>query len=189
MPTAAPKKPEKAPFFLPSLQERQANPAIANTNTTQDLAAIEQERSRIMKMDRQNTISKFTSLLRDASDTGDFASFIAHLKSLNPAAADIEIRSLSSPTTSFDPESDACNELVAFVRALSYLCTSKRDFELGQAWMAVFLKVHSDVVIEDSELRESVKEWRDRVVEEKERVEMLAQYCGGMVGFLRAARV
>ncbi|KAG9948375.1 U3 small nucleolar RNA-associated protein, partial [Aureobasidium melanogenum] len=189
MPTAAPKKPEKAPFFLPSLQERQANPAIANTNTTQDLAAIEQERSRIMKMDRQNTISKFTSLLRDASDTGDFASFIAHLKSLNPAAADIEIRSLSSPITSFDPDSDACNELVAFVRALSYLCTSKRDFELGQAWMAVFLKVHSDVVIEDSELRDSVKEWRDRVVEEKERVEILAQYCGGMVGFLRAARV
>ena len=55
--------------------------------------------------------------------------------------------------------------------------------------MAVFLKVHSDVVIEDTELRMSVKEWRDRVVEEKERVEMLAQYCGGMVGFLRAARV
>lgn len=188
-PIAAPKKPEKAPFFLPSLQERQANPAIANGTSSQDVAALEAERSRIMKMDRQSTVSKFTSHLRQASETGDFEAFITHLKTLSPAAADIEIRSLSSPITSLDSDSDACNELVAFVRALSAVCASRRDFELGQAWMAVFLKVHSDVVVEDLELREQVREWRDRMAEEKERVEMLAQYCGGMVGFLRAARV
>lgn len=188
-PIAPPKKPEKAPFFLPSLQERQNNPALKQQGESQDLVSLEQERSRIMKMDRNGNLGTFTALLRSASDSGDYAPFLSHLKTLNPAAADVEIRSLSSALTSLSGNTDECNELVAFAKALTSLLRVKRDFELGQAWMAVFLKVHADVVAEDDALRAAITEWRECARTERERVENLSEYCNGMVGYLRAARV
>ena len=188
-PIAPPKKPEKAPFFLPSLQERQNNPSLQQDPASQDLASLEQERSRIMKMDRQGNLGTFSVLLRDSAQSGNYTMFLSHLKNLSPAAADVEIRSLSSATTSLSGDADQSNELVAFVKALTSLLNSKRDFELGQAWMAVFLKMHADVVIEDEELKETVREWQESVGREKERVERLSEYCNGMVGYLRAARV
>lgn len=187
-PLAPPKKPEKAPFFLPSLQERQNNPALSASDS-QDLVALEQERSRITKMDRSGTLGTFTTLLRHAAANGDFSRFLTHLKNLNPAAADVEIRSLSSATTSLSGDRDQSNELAAFVHALTGLLRSKTDFELGQAWMAVFLRMHADVVVEDEELRDAVGEWRDVLLVERERVEGLSEFCNGMVGYLRAARV
>lgn len=187
-PIAPPKKPEKAPFFLPSLQERQNNPALQN-GETQDLANLEQERSRILKLDRAGSLGTFTKLLHVAADTGDYGRLLLHLKNLSPAAADVEIRSLSSATTSLSGDADQSNELVTFVKALTGLLYSKRDFELGQAWMSVFLRMHADVVVEDDDLREAVREWQEAVRVEKERVETLSEYCNGMVGYLRAARV
>lgn len=189
-PIAPPSKPENAPFFLPSLQERQKNPSLASATTTQDLATLDAERSRIMKLDRAGSVSTFTSLLRAAALTHEYTGFVAELKGLNPAAADVEIRSLASATTSlFSGDQGQCNELVVFVNALTDLLRRRQDFEVGMAWMSVFLKVHADVVVEDEELREAVAEWRDCCASEKERVEGLAGYCGGMIGFLRAARV
>lgn len=191
-PTAPPKKPEKAPFFLPSLQDRQDNPLLSRTGDSQDaaaLATLDRERSRIMKMDRVATVGTFTSLLRDARTTNNHVPFLSHLKTLPPAAADVEIRSLSSAATSLSGDPDQDNELVAFVQALTSLLHSKRDFELGQAWMAVFLKVHADVLGVDEELRDAVREWQVVAKEEKKRVELLSEYCNGMVGYLRAARV
>ncbi|KAL1311321.1 hypothetical protein AAFC00_001499 [Neodothiora populina] len=188
-PIAPPKKPEKAPFFLPSLQERQNNPALRQDAHSQDLASLEQERSRIMRMDRGGKLGTFTSHLRNAADTADYSGFVSHLKTLNPAAADVEIRSLSSATTSLSGDDHQANELVAFVEALTSLMRSKRDFELGQAWMAVFLKVHADVIGEDEDLRDAVEEWQGAARAEKERVETLSEYCNGMIGYLRAARV
>ena len=55
--------------------------------------------------------------------------------------------------------------------------------------MAVFLKVHADVVVEDEEVRMVVAEWRGVAEEETRRVERLSEFCGGLVGYLRAARV
>lgn len=174
-PIEPPKKPEKAPFFLPSLQDRQAVQAPATEQQTTALE-LEKERSRVLKSARSGTNqSTFTALLHSPSPEP----FIAHLKTLPPAAADIEIRSLR-------PERD---ELVAFVRALVWLLEQRRDFELGQAWMAVFLRVHGDFVGGEEGLREEVERWRGALERERERVGGLAGFAGGMVGWLRAAKV
>ena len=179
-PIAPPKKPEAAPFFLPSLQERQT---LLSASTSTDLVALEAERSRIMRMDRASNASRFTTLLHSCDQAGEYADFLALVRELNPAAADVEIRSLARATEG------GVDELVAFVQALRELLASKRDFELGQAWMSVFLRLHGDVVVEDEELRDVVSLWRDEAREEKERVGNLAEYCGGLVNFLRAGRV
>ncbi|KAK4542568.1 hypothetical protein LTR36_006616 [Oleoguttula mirabilis] len=179
-PIEPPKKPEKAPFFLPSLQDRQGAQAAPSQDMV-SAAELEKERTRVLKLTREGGRSTFSTLLDAAGNggTADYAPFVEHLKGLSPAAADIEIRSLSV-------END---EMVTFVHALAWVLRSRRDFELAQAWMGVFLRIHGDLVFNVKELGEAVGEWRQAMEEEKMRVQRLAGYCGGVVGYLRAARV
>ena len=169
-PKEPPKPPEKAPFFLPSLEAKSA-PAMTQDKVTPT------ERSRILKLDRISTESPFTVTLRTGTQTRDYAPFIDHLKSLPPSAADIEIRSLKP------------NESVPFVTALRWRLQQRRDYELVQAWMAVFLKIHGETVCDDSMLVEALQAWRLEQAEEGRRLGELVGYCGGVVGFLRSARV
>jgi len=182
-PIEPPKKPEKAPFFLPSLQDRQGAKTTAGAaGAQQDVvsqAEIEKERSRVLKLTREGGRSAFTTLLHTAGQSSDYTPFLDHLKSLSPAAADIEIRSLSI-------END---EMVTYVHALMWLMKERRDFELAQAWMGVFLRVHGDLAFNVEELGQAVEEWRVLMEEERRRVQRLAGYCNGVVGWLRAARV
>ena len=185
-PTEPPRKPEKAPFFLPSLQQNQQTNAgsAADTSAGARDTEVEKERSRIAKLTPREggaQQSRFSSLLHSASESEEaFAPFLDHLKSLNPAAADIEIRSLRPGDS---------GEMLTFVRSLAWLLGQRRDFELGQAWMAVFLRVHGDFVMEDEELREEVNVWAKALEEERRRVQRLAGYVRGVVGYLRAAGV
>jgi len=64
----------------------------------------------------------------------------------------------------------------------------RRDYELCQAWMAVFLKMHVDSVSSDVQLVEELRRWRDRQDREGRRVAELVGYCGGVVSFLRSPR-
>ena len=172
-PKEPPKAPEKAPFFLPSLDSaRKPEPAKADEQNQNTLAA----RSRITKMDRAANASQFTTALQAARQSNDYTPFIEHLKSLSPSTADIEIRSLN-------PE-----ELVPFVSALSFQLRSKRDYELVQAWMAVFLRLHGDAVPGNADLRQELVEWREWQGREGKRLGDLVGFCGGVVGFLRSGR-
>jgi U3 small nucleolar RNA-associated protein 21 len=76
-PTEAPKLPEKAPFFLPSLEKPVPTVGVVEEKKAADSAA---ERSRIMKMDRLASGGAFTVALRSGSDTGD----CKHLPPLAP---------------------------------------------------------------------------------------------------------
>lgn len=201
-PTEAPKLPEKAPFFLPSQLSKYSTSAqntLTDTPnqdpTTSEITAY--ERSRISKLDPSNPQSQkspFTSLLHTGIQNNDYASFITHLKTLSPSTTDLEIRSL-------DPRS---NERVAFVEALTARLIAKRDFELVNAWMAVFLKCWGDSVVveEDSEgiegidaegedrvaLLQALAQWKEAQKMEGERLGQLVGYVKGVVGFLRSAR-
>ena len=175
-PKEPPKAPEKAPFFLPSLENAQKT-LKPQSEESQITAA---ERSRISKMNRGEMERSFTALLRACADDGDYGPFVEHLKSLSPSAADIEIRSLNPQGSS--------NELVSFVAALTYRLKQKADYELVQAWMSVFLRIHGERVAQDSALVEALKEWRAEQGKEAKRLGTLVGYCGGVVAFLRSGR-
>ena len=173
-PKEPPKAPEKAPFFLPSLDSTKVpEPPKAEEQNQNTLA----ERSRITKMDRAATASQFTTALQATRQSSEYTPFIEHLKTLSPSTADIEIRSLN-------PE-----ELVPFVSALTYQLRSKRDYELVQAWMAVFLRIHGDAVPGNAGLRQVLVEWREWQGREGKRLGDLVGFCGGVVGFIRSGRI
>ena len=122
------------------------------------------------------------------------AEFIEHLKSLSPSTADLELRSLSPG------DGSSINEPLHFVRAMTARLAARRDYELTQAWMTVFLRLHFDLVIggegddEDSgsnnaALAQALREWRELQARERDRLDGLVGYCGGVVGFLRNPRI
>jgi U3 small nucleolar RNA-associated protein 21 len=103
---------------------------------------------------------------------------------LPPSTADLELRSLSIG----DGSEDSSNELLHFIIALTNRLTARRDYELTQAWMAVFLRLHFDVIVENETLLEALGTWKKHQDHERDRLDDLVGYCSGVVGFLRSPR-
>ncbi|RKF63190.1 U3 small nucleolar RNA-associated protein 21-like protein [Erysiphe neolycopersici] len=168
-PVEPPKIPEKAPFFLSSLEK-----SSVQNKTDEKSREITMEKSRIMKLGHLTTEGEFTTTLRIGYETGEYASFFNCLKSLSPSVADLEIRSLNPH-----------EEFVPFITALTNQLRAKLDYELIQAWMSVFLRLHSDSIIHDQRIIEAIKAWREEQARESERIGELLSYCSGVIGFLR----
>ncbi|EOD49920.1 putative wd repeat containing protein 36 protein [Neofusicoccum parvum UCRNP2] len=93
--------------------------------------------------------------------------------------ADLAIRSLETPPS---------HEFLTFIQALTTRLRLKRDYELIQAWMAVFLRLHGEEITSDEQVVQALKEWREEAGKERQRLGALGGYCVGVVGFLRSAR-
>ena len=137
--------------------------------------------------------SLLCSLLKSSSKSDNFSPCIEYLKSLPPAKVDLEIRSLDVRL-----QEGRC-ELANFVVALTERLKLKKDFELVNVWMAVFLRLHADVIsgywaVESGEyhalqmLHDALNLWKIEQQRETKRLAELVGYCRGVVGFLRSAR-
>lgn len=201
-PTEPPKAPEKAPFFLPSLTntEQPNAPTVNGTAPPNQVAqpngnATTSSLSRISRPSLSSTTrSQFTTLLhtfntysqrQEYESDPDPAPLLTHLSTLGPSAADAEIRSLAN-----------LDEMIAFIKALTARLRQKRDFELVQTWMSVFLKCHGGEIVGEgnvggegrAELGEALKAWREESGREGKRLGELVGYCSGVLGWLRSAR-
>ncbi|KAJ4294788.1 rRNA-processing protein utp21 [Collariella sp. IMI 366227] len=177
-PKEAPKAPEKAPFFLPSVSNSLVPGAEDAKKPEGETAG-----SRLTQLDRTRNQQALTSKLLVCGQLGDYTDFLEHLKSLPPSAADLELRSLS-----IGHGDDASNELLHFIKALTTRLIAKRDYELTQAWMTVFLRLHFDLVTANQSLLNALGEWKEYQAKERDRMDDLVGYCGGVVGFLRSPR-
>jgi len=54
--------------------------------------------------------------------------------------------------------------------------------------MTVFLRLHFDLIMESEALLKELAIWKEHQQREKERLDNLVGYCGGVVGFLRSPR-
>lgn len=194
-PKEAPKAPEKAPFFLPSTTN---SGALAQQQ--QETKADEESQSRITKLEKSRFEDVLSSKLRSGAATGNCKfihqylgyqptndtpddEFIDHLKSLSPSTADLELRSLS-----IGDGSDDSNELLHFILALTARLKARKDYELIQAWMTVFLRLHFDLVMEHESLLGALSDWKAYQEKECTRLDGLVGYCSGVVSFLRSPR-
>lgn len=188
-PIEPPKKPEKAPFFLPALQEQSTGAPVQRkvSDTQKASQTTSNDTSRYLANSQAQIQSRFTVLLASSAQTGEFTPFIEHLKTLPPAAADLEIRSLHSSSPA-SPD-DGANEHILFISALTSLLHAKCDFELIQAWMAVWLRIHGDMVVFDEGVKQALAKWRAALEQERRRVQQRAAYVAGVASYLRASRV
>ena len=77
---------------------------------------------------------------------------------------------------------------MAFIAALTSRLSQKRDYELVQAWMNVFLKLHLDAISHDEDLVNALKLWKEEQQMEARKLGDLIGYCSGLIGFLRSPR-
>ena len=71
------------------------------------------------------------------------------------------------------------------MEALTDRLQQKRDYELVQAWMTVFLRLHMDSVEHDERLVDALRVWRKEQEREGARLGEMVGFCSGVVGFLR----
>ncbi|KAG7447991.1 Utp21-domain-containing protein [Guyanagaster necrorhizus] len=168
-PIEPPKPPEKAPFFLPTL------PGV---ETRFDVKTAEKETSKKSTRRLENAAghsqSQFHRQMISESREGDYETFFNLIKSLSPAALDLEIRTLIS-----------LDSLQLFIHSLRQRLFSHNDFEAIQALQNVFLRIHGDVLIENSELQSDMMKLLEVQRKESERVLELIASSLGTLGFIR----
>jgi U3 small nucleolar RNA-associated protein 21 len=134
-------KPKSAPFFLPVMAG--VKPTLDARSSSKD---ADGEQSKIQN--RLLLFSEFGQALFDAGLTKEYDSIVDLLKELGPSAIDVEIRSLDAlpPQSSSGSASQQPILIQFFLEALLQRLESNRDFELCNAYLAVLLKCHSDVI-------------------------------------------
>ncbi|KAF9932543.1 hypothetical protein BGZ75_004042 [Mortierella antarctica] len=154
-PKEAPKAPEKAPFFLNTLPG--VEPKFVATKQDEERANAGDSKMIRMSMLQPETV--FMTLLKRGHATSatrrvvsagekdedmivvekDYSDFFDHLKTLNPSAVDFELRSMSLDNDLAEPR--------YFLEAIECLLRQRKDFELAEAYLNLFLKIHGDVLV------------------------------------------
>ncbi|XP_048582009.1 WD repeat-containing protein 36 [Nematostella vectensis] len=141
-PKQPPKPPKSAPFFLPT------EPGLVPKFVAEekDVADEEVSQSKLIQLRRLQPQTEFQKMLDKCSSSGDYDPLMSSLKAMGPSAIDAELRLVS-------PESGGTIALMQqFMEFLSTHMATKRDFELVEAYMALFLKLHGSLIMEHPEL-------------------------------------
>lgn len=174
-PIQPPQKPKAAPFFLGS--------SLTNDTKSVDVAGSEElevpemEKSRIARLTSLQPVqSVMATHIETFAESQAADNLIEYMTALSPSAADLAIRSLSM------------QEMPVFVRALTARLRQRRDFELVNTWMAVFLKLHSEFVAGLEDIRKAVLEYQTAMSSEEQRLSQSVGWARGVVEFLRSTR-
>ncbi|KDQ12262.1 hypothetical protein BOTBODRAFT_189275 [Botryobasidium botryosum FD-172 SS1] len=181
-PKEPPKAPEKAPFFLPTLPGTAPDPKF--DLSSKGSASHQKSKSRRMVDGVAQVESEFYKKLVEDDVDGEFESFFSYMKSLSPAAIDAAMHSL--PTLPSAPQPP----LALFLGALTQRLRAHRDFEAVQTFISVFLRIHGEALVGESD--EDAEEVRRRMVvlrevqkAESSRVMELIQASLGTLAFVR----
>ncbi|GAA5908186.1 hypothetical protein JCM6882_005967 [Rhodosporidiobolus microsporus] len=177
----APKAPERAPFFLPTLPGTENRfdfgvlPAAPATNGAASEAELAKPERRKLGFAAAEAIeTDFVRRLLAEKAGGPYQSFFEYLKALSPSAVDLEIRSLTT-----------LPHLNTFLAALLGRLHARRDFEAVQTFLAVFLRIHGDVLIQNVETRDVLLKIQKEQKKQAERLIDLTHYNLGTLAFLR----
>ncbi|KAJ3736079.1 Utp21 specific WD40 associated putative domain-containing protein [Lentinula guzmanii] len=168
-PREPPKAPEKAPFFLPTLPGVETRFAV---EPKKDDAS--EKPSRRLEQVTQNAGSVFLQRMLEDDVNGDYESFFSFSKTLSAAAVDLELRSLVT-----------LDSLRTFLNALTQRLLSHQDFEAVQTFLDVFLRMHADIIISNSELHDDVEKLMKVQRSESQRILELIASSLGALGFVR----
>lgn len=193
-PKEAPKKPEKAPFFLPVGAGVVPDSAIKKTGfmTADDMDQDgdqdgDSRRLQTLSSTGLDIESDFARRLRLALDEDQIDALFLYLHSLAPPGLDSEIRSLVRLA-----------DVTAFLKCMTRRLQQHLDYDAIQAMVAVALQIHAHLITQngvqvgvaaessDSEqLGSALRELMVEQYREGNRVLELLQYCIGSLAFVR----
>ncbi|XP_059651888.1 U3 small nucleolar RNA-associated protein 21 homolog [Cornus florida] len=191
-PIEPPKKPEKGPFFLPSIPSLSGEilfKPIESVNEEKDTQGNELEKGR-RKAD--SLASRFLQLLQSSSDLKNFSAFTDYLKSLSSSTLDMELRMLQiidDDNDDGDDEQEANKrpELHFIELLLDYFIheiSCRNNFEFIQAIVRLFLKIHGETVRRQSNLQDKARKLLEIQSAVWQKVDRSFQSARCMVAFL-----
>ncbi|NXN32676.1 WDR36 protein, partial [Nycticryphes semicollaris] len=141
-PREPPKVPKSAPFFIPTL------PGLIPRYITPEEESDTQ--SKVVNLGILAQKSDFYIRLEEALSTNEYTAPLNLLKTLGPSHIEIELRGLAS-------EGGGSTEvMLSFLRMIGMMLNKKYNFELAQAYLALFLKLHLKVLSSEPNLLEEV---------------------------------
>jgi len=190
-PVEPPKKPEAAPFFLPTVLG-----ANAGRDPLFDLSSQASSSRVVLGLadgslgggggggggdDGSNTT--LIHLLNSCSQAGDWTSTVAYIRSLSPVKLDAELRELDV----LGDDETTEQQLELMLRFLDEETAANRNFELMQAILRVVITVHGDVISgssDDGVLKKRAERVKRRVKAAWKRLDYLLQDTRCIVGVL-----
>ncbi|KAA8515646.1 hypothetical protein F0562_018743 [Nyssa sinensis] len=186
-PIEPPKKPEKAPFFLPSIPSLSGEILFTPSEPAteeKDTQADELEKSR-RKSDLPT--SQFLQLLQSSAEMKNFSAFTDYIKSLSSSTLDMELRMLQIIDDDDEQELDKRPEMYSIELLLDYFIheiSCRNNFEFIQAVIRLFLKIHGETIRCQSKLQDKAQKLLEIQCEVWQRVDRLFQSARCMVTFL-----
>ncbi len=191
-PKEAPKKPEKAPFFLQLAGDKVGDEASGREGisfeTPEEIRAREEKQKQSEEAQAELTKfkpgtnrgfqSKFTKLLLHGNKQNQYEEFLEYLVSMSPATLDLEIRSLNS----FEP----FEEIIAFISALTAGLKTNKNYELYEAIMNLLFKAHGDVIHANNtncDLQDALSQW-ETVHGTEQKMDELVKFCSSVLDFV-----
>ncbi|VAI93279.1 unnamed protein product [Triticum turgidum subsp. durum] len=184
-PIEPPKKPEQAPFFLPTVPSLSGEilfepPSSKETdgNTTEDIGH--------KKM--ADLSSYFSRLLQSCGELESYSAFTDYLKGLSPSSLDMELRMLQLIDDDEVEESEEPRpELQSISLLLDYFIhelSCRNNFEFVQAVLKLFLKIHGETIRRHSTLQEKARKLLDVQSKVWQKIDKMFQSSRCMVTFL-----
>lgn len=158
-PIEPPKKPEKAPFFLPSM------PSLSGDIMFKPSEVADEELKDGDAAQNSDSVtglppSPFLQMLQSAAESKNFSAFTEYLKGLSPSSLDMELRMLQIIDDD-EPLQPSRPELLSLDMLLDYFIheiSCRHNFEFVQAVVRLFLKIHGETVRCQFQLQE--KAWK-----------------------------
>ncbi|KAL2100364.1 hypothetical protein ACEWY4_004758 [Coilia grayii] len=150
-PKEPPKVPKAAPFFIPTVPG--LVPRFALPDNPQE------ERSKVFNLGVLAQKSPFYMQLEDSLVSNNYDGPLHLLKEMGPSGIDAELRGLA-PDMGGDVDI-----LRAFLRLVGSMLDSRRDFDLAQAYLALFLKLHLRLLSEEPTLMQEAAQVSQRLEE------------------------
>jgi len=210
-PIEPPKKPEAAPFFLPTVsganagrdpvfatqspkeEERIAKDAAAawgRESDDEDSGVPDQTRILCSK-DAKTTAGQerdLSTLLQSYHVQKTWKPILKFLKSISPSKLDIQIRGLDleAPMAQDERNEDEqdTNLMVTFLTFLADAISSDTDFEFLQALLRAFILIHGDTLAQDENMKEVAKTVEEETHKAWARICNTLQHTQCLVGLL-----
>lgn len=192
-PIEPPKKPEKAPFFLPSVPLLSGEILFEPGKVSlEEKDGIDNEKQ-MNKTKLDTPSSRFLYLLQSTKESDNFAAFTDYIKGLSPSTLDMEFRMLQILDDDNDEQEDEKRpELVPIEQLVDYFIfelSSRNNFEFLQAVIRLFLKIHGETIRQHSHLQEKARKLLDIQCMVWQRVDKLFQSTRCVVAFLSNSQI
>uniref|UniRef100_A0A671SP86 WD repeat-containing protein 36-like n=1 Tax=Sinocyclocheilus anshuiensis TaxID=1608454 RepID=A0A671SP86_9TELE len=158
-----------APFFIPTIPGLVPQFALPSTPS--------EDQSKIVNLGVLAQKSTFYLQLENALDSNS----LKLLRELGPSAIETELRALSP-----DMGGDV-RVMQSFLKMISSILQSKRDFDLAQAYLALFLKLHLRFIADQPELMEEAESVSAHLEETWMSMQMLLNQNICLLSYIKSA--